>query len=51
VYHSNVWRKQLAKRLAANPEAARAALNAAESTAKMLWQALDGIEAARMATA
>jgi pyrroloquinoline-quinone synthase len=51
VYHSNVWRKQLAKRLAANPEAARAALDAAESTAKMLWQALDGIEATRMATA
>jgi pyrroloquinoline-quinone synthase len=51
VYHSNVWRKQLEKRLAANPEAAEAALNAAESTAKMLWQALDGIDAARMATA
>jgi pyrroloquinoline-quinone synthase len=51
VYHSNVWRKQLAKRLAANPEAARAALDAAESTAKMLWQALDGIEATRTATA
>jgi pyrroloquinoline-quinone synthase len=51
VYHSNVWRKQLAKRLAANPEAAQTALNAAENTAKLLWQALDGIEAARMPTA
>jgi pyrroloquinoline-quinone synthase len=51
VYHSNVWRKQLAKRLAANPETAQAALKASEETAKMLWQALDGIESARMATA
>lgn len=48
VYHANVWRKQLEKRLAANPEAAQAALDTAESTAQMLWQALDGIEAARM---
>src|ERR1700727_895126 len=47
VYHSNVWRQQLEKRLAANPEAAQAALDAAEETAKMLWQALDCIEAAR----
>src|SRR5580700_1824443 len=48
IYHSNIWRKQLENRLAANPEAAQAALDAAESTARMLWQALDGIEAARM---
>jgi pyrroloquinoline-quinone synthase len=47
IYHSNVWRKQLADRLAVNPEAAQAALDAAEHTAKLLWQALDGIEAAR----
>ncbi len=48
VYHSNVWRKQLEKRLAVNPEAAQAALDAAEDTARMLWQALDGIDAARL---
>jgi pyrroloquinoline-quinone synthase len=48
VYHSNVWRRQLETRIAANPQAAEAALDAAENTAKMLWQALDGIEAARM---
>jgi pyrroloquinoline-quinone synthase len=48
IYHSNVWRKQLENRIAANPEAAEAALDAAENTAKLLWQALDGIEAARM---
>jgi pyrroloquinoline-quinone synthase len=49
IHHSNVWRKQLEKRIAANPRAAEAALDAAENTAKLLWQALDGIEAARMA--
>jgi pyrroloquinoline-quinone synthase len=48
VYHSNVWRKQLEDRIATNPETARVALDAAEKTAKMLWQALDGIEAARL---
>src|ERR1700684_2301480 len=31
VYHANVWRKQLEKRFAANPEGAKAALNAARS--------------------
>jgi pyrroloquinoline-quinone synthase len=51
VYHSNIWRIQLEKRLAANPEAARGALVVAEETAKLLWRALDGIEAERMATA
>jgi len=49
VYHSKVWHKQLEKLLAANPEAAQAALDAAENTARLLWQALDGIEAARLA--
>jgi len=51
VFHSNVWRKQLENRIAANPEKAQAALDAAENTAKMLWQALDGIETARTAFA
>ncbi|MFZ0136600.1 MAG: iron-containing redox enzyme family protein [Candidatus Sulfotelmatobacter sp.] len=51
VHHAKVWRKQLENRLAVHPEAARAALNAAENTAKLLWQALDGIEAARLACA
>jgi pyrroloquinoline-quinone synthase len=51
IYHSNVWRIQLEKRLKANPEAAQPALETAENTAKMLWRALDGIEAARMAFA
>jgi pyrroloquinoline-quinone synthase len=49
VYHSNVWRKQLEKRIAAHPERAEAALDAAENSARMLWQALDGIESRRIA--
>jgi pyrroloquinoline-quinone synthase len=51
VFHSNVWRTQLEKRIAANPEAADAALDAAENAARMLWKALDGIEARRTASA
>jgi pyrroloquinoline-quinone synthase len=51
VYHSRVWRKQLEKRIAAHPEAANAALDAAENSARMLWKALDGIEARRTAMA
>ena len=47
VYHSRVWRHQLEKRIAANPETAEAALNAAENAARALWRALDGIEARR----
>jgi pyrroloquinoline-quinone synthase len=51
VYHSRVWRKQLEKRIEANPETADATLVAAESTARMLWKALDGIDARRIAVA
>jgi pyrroloquinoline-quinone synthase len=51
VYHSNVWRTQLEKRISAHPETADAALDAAENAARMLWQALDGIDARRMAMA
>jgi pyrroloquinoline-quinone synthase len=51
VYHSNVWREQLARQLESNPGAAEKALNAAESAAKALWTALDGIESRRMAKA
>ena len=51
IFHSNVWRKQLENRIAANPETAQSTLDAAEKTAQLLWQALDGIEAARKAFA
>ncbi len=51
VFHSRVWHSQLEKRIAVNPETADAVLKAAESAAHALWQALDGIEARRTATA
>jgi len=50
VYHSNVWKQQVAKQVEASPEAAEKALNAAESAAKSLWNALDGVEARRTVT-
>ena len=49
VHHSQVWRKLLEKRIQENPEAAEKALAAAESAARALWNALDGIEARRLA--
>ncbi len=49
--HSQVWRTQLGKRVAANPAAAEKALAAGESAAKALWRALDGIEARRKVAA
>jgi pyrroloquinoline-quinone synthase len=51
VYHSRIWKHQLAKIVDDNPEAAERALNAGSATAKALWNALDGIEAARVAQA
>jgi pyrroloquinoline-quinone synthase len=51
VYHARVWQNQLGKRIDADPATAEAALDAAENAAKMLWLALDGIEARRMAAA
>ena len=51
VHHSNVWRDQLGKRIAENPEGAERALSSAEAAAKALWRALDGIEERRMALA
>jgi pyrroloquinoline-quinone synthase len=51
VYHANVWRDQLGKQVGENPEASEKALNSAESAAKALWTALDGIEARRTAKA
>jgi pyrroloquinoline-quinone synthase len=49
VYHSQVWRKLLEKRVEAYPENAALALGAAEAAARSLWKALDGIEARRTA--
>jgi len=51
VYHSRVWKQQLANTVKGNPEAAERALEAASIAAKALWNALDGIECERMARA
>jgi len=51
VYHSRVWRTQLENAIEGNAAAAERALGAGESAAKALWNALDGIEAARLAGA
>ncbi|HEX3107242.1 MAG TPA: iron-containing redox enzyme family protein [Terriglobales bacterium] len=51
VYHSRVWKQQLTNCVEGNPAAAERALSAAESAAKALWSALDGIEAERMTRA
>jgi pyrroloquinoline-quinone synthase len=47
VHHAQVWRKQLEKRVKANPETAEKALLAAESAAQALWRVLDGFELRR----
>jgi pyrroloquinoline-quinone synthase len=51
VFHSQVWRQQLAKQIQSNPQEAENALAAGEHAAKSLWRALDGIEARRSAQA
>ena len=51
VYHSRVWKQQLANAVEGNPAAEERALTAAENAAKALWTALDGIEADRMTRA
>ena len=51
VYHSRVWKNQLAKLVENDSAAGHRALNAGENAAKALWNALDGIEAARLARA
>jgi pyrroloquinoline-quinone synthase len=48
VYHARIWKHQLAKIVEANPQATERALEAGERTARALWSALDGIEAARL---
>src|SRR5438132_9390357 len=48
IYHAQVWRQQLEKRVESNPGATEKALDAAEAAAGALWRALDGIEAMRL---
>lgn len=47
VAHAAVWRELIDKELAADPEAAKAALESAERVARALWMALDGVERER----
>jgi pyrroloquinoline-quinone synthase len=49
IYHSRVWREQLDRLIAEEPDQAAPALDAAENAAHALWRALDGIEARRQA--
>src|SRR5262249_39389787 len=49
VHHSQVWKQALEHELEADPAAAERALDAAETAAKALWTALDGIERERLA--
>ena len=51
VYHSRVWLNQLTRVAEDNPAAKQRALAAAEKAAKALWNALDGIETARVSRA
>jgi pyrroloquinoline-quinone synthase len=47
IYHAQVWQDLINTELAAHPESEEAALAAAETAAKALWQTLDGIERER----
>src|ERR1017187_5618508 len=51
VEHSHVWHELLSAEIAAHRGEAEAALDAAETAAKSLWHALDGMEARRTAVA
>lgn len=48
VHHAEVWKQAIHDELASDPEAADKALDAAETAAKALWSALDGVERLRM---
>jgi pyrroloquinoline-quinone synthase len=48
VLHAQVWREQLQQWLERNPGASNEALDAAETTACVLWSALDSIESDRI---
>ena len=48
MHHAQVWRDLVDAQLAADPAAAEPALAAAETAAKALWAALDGVERTRL---
>ncbi len=49
IFHTNVWKQQLARTVGTDAAAEGRALDAAELAAKALWTALDGIEQRRQA--
>lgn len=49
--HAQVWREQLATRVAANPGVSEMTLDAAANTACLLWKAMNGIDAHRLVAA
>jgi pyrroloquinoline-quinone synthase len=48
VHHAEVWKQAITKELERDPASADRALDAAETAAKALWDALDGVERLRM---
>jgi pyrroloquinoline-quinone synthase len=48
VHHAEVWKHAITKELERDPASADRALDAAETAAKALWDALDGVERLRM---
>lgn len=47
LHHAGLWREHLGQRIEAHPETADSALDAAENAARVLWRAMDGIDARR----
>lgn len=47
MHHAQVWQQAMQTELERNPESTEAALDAAETAAKALWSALDGVERLR----
>ena len=48
VHHAEVWKQAITRELERDPASADRALDAAETAAKALWDALDGVERLRM---
>ncbi len=48
VRHAEVWKQAITRELERDPASADRALDAAETAAKALWEALDGVERLRM---
>lgn len=48
VHHAEVWKQAITRELERDPASADRALDAAETAAKALWEALDGVERLRM---